>query len=92
MNHMKWICCLAVAACIAACDEKENTGGGITSLDAPTGLKVNSKTTHSAVVVWDAVTGADSYEWKLEESGAAVQSSTTKNTNIIIDKLAQGST
>ena len=88
---MKWICCLAVAACIASCGEKENGGGGNSSLDAPTGLKVNSKTTHSAVVVWDAVAGAENYEWKLEESGTAVQSSTTKNTNIIIDKLAQGS-
>ena len=89
---MKWICCLAMAACIAACGEKENGGGGISSLDAPVGLKVNTKTTHSAVVVWDAVSGAENYEWKLEESGKAVQSSTTKNTNIIIDKLTQGST
>ena len=67
MNHMKLICCLMVAACIAACGEKENNGNGITSLDAPTGLKVSSKTTHSAIVVWDAVEGADSYEWNLQE-------------------------
>ncbi len=92
MNHMKLICCLMVAACIAACGEKENNGNGITSLDAPTGLKVSSKTTHSAIVVWDAVEGADSYEWNLQEKGTAVQSSTTKNTNVIIDKLEQGST
>lgn len=92
MNHMKWICCLAVAACIAACGEKENGGGGITSLDAPSGLNLNTKTTHSAVVVWDAVEGAENYEWKLEESGKVMQSSTTKNTNIIVDKLTQGST
>ena len=76
-----------VAACIAACGEKENTGNGITSLNAPTGLKVSSKTTHSAIVVWDAVEGADSYEWNLQEKGTAIQSSTTKNTNVIIDKL-----
>lgn len=81
-----------MAACIASCGEKETGGGAISSLDAPTGLKVNSKTTHSAVVVWDAVTGADNYEWRLDEDGKAVQSSTTKNTNIIIDKLTQGST
>ena len=92
MNHMKWICCLAIAACIAACGEKENNGGGITSLNAPAGLKISSKTTHSAVVVWDEVEGAENYEWALEESGAAVQASTTKNTNVIIDKLTQGST
>ncbi len=68
----------------------DNQSSGIPSV--PAGIKISSQTSHSAIMVWDAVPEADSYNWKLDEGSATLKSGTTKNTNIIIDGLSQGHT
>lgn len=68
----------------------DNQSSGVPSV--PTGIKISSQTSHSVVMVWDAVDGAESYNWKLDEGSASVKNGTTRNTNIIIDGLSQGHT
>ena len=68
----------------------DNTDSGIPPV--PANVRISSKTTHSAVLMWDAVDVADSYNWRLDEGSANIKSGTTKNTNIIIDGLSQGHT
>ena len=58
----------------------------------PADVTIASKTSHSVVVSWNAVVGADSYKWKLEEGSSLIKDGNTKNTNIIIDGLSQGHT
>ena len=88
---MKRLLFLILSVSLFACNGSggdDNTGSGIPSV--PANVKISNQTTHSAVLVWDAVSDADSYNWKLDEGSAAFKSGTTKNTNIIIDGLSQG--
>lgn len=89
MKRYRLILAAVAALCLAACGGEEQPSGG-NGPETPTGVKLKAQTTHSAIFEWDAAEGAESYEWKLDEGGASVQSNKTKNTNAIVDKLEQG--
>ncbi|MCR5519388.1 MAG: pectate lyase [Bacteroidales bacterium] len=89
MRYPGILCAILAAAAMVACGKEEGTSES-GSLTAPTGVKINTQTNHSAVMQWDKVDAAEKYEWKLEEGGSSVQGSITKNTNAIIDKLSEG--
>ena len=84
-----FILTVSLFACNGSGGEDNNVPG---TPSVPANVKISSQTSHSAVLVWDAVRDADSYNWKLDEGSANVKSGTTKNTNIIIDGLSQGHT
>ena len=88
MKHAIILASLA-AVFIVACGGENNPSGSVAP-EMPTGVILTSKTTHSAVVQWDEAKGAESYEWKLDEGSATVQTSTIKSTYVIIDNLSQG--
>ena len=61
------------------------------SLAAPV-AQLNRYTDHSLIFHWEAVSQAESYEWKLTQNGSEVQAGTTKNTTAIIDGLTKSVT
>ena len=78
---------LFASACSASSGDDSSGKDAVPSV--PSGIKLNSKTSHSAVISWDAA-DADSYDWKLDEKDATIKDGNTKNTNVIIDGLSQG--
>ena len=60
------------------------------SLSTPADVRLNRYTDHSLIFQWEAVSQAESYEWKLTQGGSEAKSGTTKNTTAIIDGLTKG--
>ena len=56
----------------------------------PTGVKLHSATTTSLTFQWTAVSGADSYTWKLTQGGSQVKSANASGRNVSIDGLTPG--
>ena len=90
MNSMKWICCLAVAACIAACGgEKTPTGPSVP--DVPTGLKLHSTGDDSFTFQWDPMEGALSYDWQLlGETNAVLLNGNVTKRNVTVSPVDKG--
>ncbi|MBR5925142.1 MAG: pectate lyase [Bacteroidales bacterium] len=88
-KHATILAALA-AVFMVACGGEKNPSGGSNAPEMPADVVITSKTTHSAVIQWSEAKGAENYEWKLDEGSATVQTNTTKNTYVIIDKLSQG--
>lgn len=76
----------------AGCGSPEgpDNSGSTLSLTAPENVHLNRQTDHSLIFQWDAVSGAKNYEWQLLTGTAQVKSSTTVNTNAIVDGLTKG--
>ena len=76
----------------AGCGSPEgpDNSGSTLSLTAPENVHLNRQTDHSLIFKWDAVNGAKNYEWQLFTGTAQVKSSTTVNTNAIVDGLTKG--
>ncbi|MBQ9309830.1 MAG: pectate lyase [Bacteroidales bacterium] len=80
----------AVAALVlAACGGSGDGPDPVAKLDVPVGVTVTSVTTHSAIVKWDAVSGAENYEWKVLDGSKEVVTGTTRNTNALPDGLTK---
>ena len=62
------------------------------SLSVPANVRLNRDTDHSLIYQWDAVSKAESYDWKLTQGSSEAKSGTTKNTTAIIDGLTKGVT
>lgn len=56
----------------------------------PTGVRLHSATTTSLTFQWTAVSGADSYTWKLTQGGSQVKSANASGRNVSIDGLTPG--
>ena len=90
MNHMKFICCLMVAACIAACGgEKTPTGPSVP--DVPTGLKLHSTGDDSFTFQWDPMEGAISYDWQLlSETNSVLLNGNVTKRNVTVSPVDKG--
>lgn len=88
-KYLYILAALAVAACGGSGVEKGGTDVSVT-LSAPQNVSLNRQTDHSLIFKWDAVNGAKNYEWQLFTGTAQVKSSTTVNTNAIVDGLTKG--
>lgn len=88
-RYLYILAALAVAACGGSGVEKGGTDVSVT-LSAPQNVSLNRQTDHSLIFKWDAVNGAKNYEWQLFTGTAQVKSSTTVNTNAIVDGLTKG--
>ena len=88
-EYLYILAALAVAACGGSGVEKGGTDVSVT-LSAPQNVSLNRQTDHSLIFQWDAVSGAKNYEWQLLTGTAQVKSSTTVNTNAIVDGLTKG--
>ena len=80
---------LSMLLCMAA-----ECGGGDepqpVSLEVPSGVTVHAVTQTSLTFQWSPVTGAESYDWKLSQSGSEVQSGSVRNRNVMVTGLTAG--
>ena len=60
------------------------------SLEVPSGVTVHAVTQTSLTFQWSPVTGAESYDWKLSQSGSEVQSGSVRNRNVMVTGLTAG--
>ena len=88
----KYLYILMAVLVTAGCGSPEgpDNSGSTLSLTAPENVHLNRQTDHSLIFQWDAVSGAKNYEWQLLTGTAQVKSSTTVNTNAIVDGLTKG--
>ena len=56
---------------------------------APANLVLHSSTETSLTFKWDAVSGAASYAWQLQQDGASVKSGSVKTRNTVVDGLTK---
>ncbi|MBR5035056.1 MAG: fibronectin type III domain-containing protein [Bacteroidales bacterium] len=59
-------------------------------LDAPTAVVLHNATKTSLTFQWSVVTGAESYEWKLTQSGSTAGSGSVTKRNVVIEELTPG--
>jgi len=91
MNRRIAIICLLLTIIVGMasnCDKKVEPEKK--SLDAPTGLSLHSATTNSLTFQWSQVAGAASYEWKLLQGAAQIQTGTVAKRNVVIEELTAG--
>ncbi|MCR5519068.1 MAG: hypothetical protein K6F21_01935 [Bacteroidales bacterium] len=56
----------------------------------PSSVGIKTQTSHSAILQWDEVKDADTYDWKLEENSQVFKQGSTNSTYVIIDGLSEG--
>lgn len=88
-NYLYILMAVLVTAGCGSPEGPDNSGSTL-SLTAPENVHLNRQTDHSLIFQWDAVSGAKNYEWQLLTGTAQVKSSTTVNTNAIVDGLTKG--
>ncbi|MBR6843543.1 MAG: fibronectin type III domain-containing protein [Bacteroidales bacterium] len=54
----------------------------------PLAITADSIGTHTAMLSWDTVAGADGYEWELEQDGSIVSNGTAVGTNVTLTGLS----
>ena len=87
-----FVALFALAACSGGKDNHTPEGGGSGSssvLPKPAGLTVTTTET-TADVSWTAVSGADSYTYRLTLSGKLVKNATITQTSVTLDGLTAG--
>ena len=90
MKRATLIILAALAA--SACSKTEDTPSEPQAPAVPAGLALHSATTTSLSFQWNAVEGAESYDWQLSGSGSVVDEGSSSNRNAIINNLESGTT
>ena len=93
MKHLRLILAVTAILGMAACDGEDNPSsseGG--KLPAPEAVRITAQTSSSASFEWQAVSGADTYVWKLSGGKGDPVSGSTKATSATVDGLSAGNT
>ena len=89
MKHR--ILCVAMALMAMACGNKNNpTGTDAEAPGVPSGVQLKSNTETSLVFTWSAVSGADSYQWRLLQGMTEVKSGKNNETEVTVTGLSEG--
>ncbi|MEE3465377.1 MAG: fibronectin type III domain-containing protein [Candidatus Cryptobacteroides sp.] len=89
MKHR--ILCIAMALMAIACGNKNNPSGEDTEAPAvPSGVQLKSNTETSLVFAWSAVSGADTYQWRLLQGMTEVKSGKNSETEVTVTGLTAG--
>lgn len=82
---------VAMALMAMACGNKNNpTGTDAEAPGVPSGVQLKSNTETSLVFTWSAVSGADSYQWRLLQGMTEVKSGKNNETEVTVTGLSEG--
>ena len=82
---------VAMALMAIACGNKNNpTGTDAEAPGVPSGVQLKSNTETSLVFTWSAVSGADSYQWRLLQGMTEVKSGKNNETEVTVTGLSEG--
>ena len=90
MKRYRLILAAVAALCLAACGGEEQPSAS--SLSAPDNVQLTSMTEDSASFEWDAVSGAETYTWKMSGASGDPLSGTVKTTQVTVNNLVAGTT
>ena len=83
---------LLIALSVAACKKTGDEPAEPKAPAVPAGLALHGSSTSSLSFQWDAVSGAESYDWQLSKGGTSVDNGSTANRNVILKNLESGAT
>ena len=90
MKHLKIIPAVLALAGLVACNGKNDGPSTVTKLDVPTGVEMTAAGETSLSFKWDAVSGAESYEWRLKAGSAEAITGTSGSTSVTVSSLSKG--
>ena len=82
-----------ISVLLFACSGSGDEPTTVTGIpEAPSKIRISSQTIHSVEIIWDSVSNAESYDWKLDEGSVNVRNGSTSKTKTSIDNLSEGHT